>query len=152
VFADLRKCNSFVLIRVDSAHMPVCCTSRTNDLLGDAFNLSPISCRIPQHISSACHHAVQKRIYALNLFAYLYRKLRTRHTPPNLRLFLQELYLAHIVPKTCFPATELAVSPAGNKERVMQRGNKLSSKPVLCDAHPTGNDLKQSSRTIMYLY
>jgi hypothetical protein len=65
------KCSSFVAIRADSAHMPVCCTSRTNDLLRDVSHLSPISCSFPQHLSSACHRAVQKWIYAPNLFAYL---------------------------------------------------------------------------------
>lgn len=63
-----RKCSSFVAIRADCAHMH---TSRTNDPLEDASNLSPISCSFPQHLSSACHRAVQKWIYALKLFAYL---------------------------------------------------------------------------------
>lgn len=45
-----RKCSTFVAIRTDCAHMPVCRTSRTNDLLGDASNLSPISCSFPQHL------------------------------------------------------------------------------------------------------
>jgi len=66
-----RKCRSFVAIRADCAHMPVCCRSLTNDLLGNASNLSPISCSFPQHLSSARHRAVQKWIYALNLSAYL---------------------------------------------------------------------------------
>jgi hypothetical protein len=112
-----------VAIRADCAHMPGCCTTRTNDLLGDASNLAKISRSSPQHLSSAFHCVVQNCIYC------------SKH-----------------IPKTYFPEIQFAVSNASNKQRNMQRGNELSSEPAVCDAKPMGNDLKQSSNSISYIY
>jgi hypothetical protein len=136
--------------------MPLCCTTRINDLLEDASNLAKISRSSPQHLSSACHCVVQNCIYCSKPFSVfvsccLVRKPRIRNARLNLRIFLQKLYLAHI-PKTYFPAIQFAVSNAGNKQRNMQRGNELSSEPAVCDAKPMGNDSKQSSNSISYIY
>jgi hypothetical protein len=94
-----RKCSSFVAIRADRAHMPVCCTSRTNDLLGDASNLSPISCSFPQHLFCTQSYCPEVNLcskpFRVFVNCCLVRKPRIRHARPDLRLFLQKLFSTH---------------------------------------------------------